>query len=147
MAPKVYVDRAPKGAMSTTANFDGSICGLCNEKIAKGSPIVNHENKWCHEKCVDAKGSTPKPAAKPEPEKQKPTDWEPPEHTAIPKPSEALIDFILQENMLLLQIEAVITKQNKDVGLPINGQQIGMHTREIYLQAKKTNLIKASEIK
>ena len=67
-----------------------------------------------------------------------------------PKLSDAsplLLDFVGTENMLLLQIEKIITDQHKDLGIPINGQQIGMHTREIYLQSKKSNLTKASDIK
>ena len=36
------------------AQFDTSICGLCQQKIAKGSEIVNYKNKWCHKNCVDA---------------------------------------------------------------------------------------------
>lgn len=36
------------------AQFDTSICGLCQQKIAKGIEIKNHKNKWCHKSCVDA---------------------------------------------------------------------------------------------
>jgi len=74
-----------------------------------------------------------------------PTEPEP--TTKLPKPSLVIVDFVNQENMLLLQIEAIITLQHKALGIPLNGQQIGMHTREIYLQSKKTNLTKASNIK
>lgn len=69
-----------------------------------------------------------------------------PAAAAVPAISAALKEFVLSENILIIQIEKVITAQHEELGIPFNGQQIGMHTREIYLQARKTNLIKASNM-
>ena len=73
-------------------------------------------------------------------------DWTPPEHTKLPKPSPTLVDFVQQANLTLLQIEGIITLQHAELGIPFNGQHIGLHTKEIYEGVKKTNLIKASKI-
>ncbi len=135
MAPKIKIDRAPNGAMKS--KYDNSFCTLCKGKIAIGVEITKHDGKWCHDECVKALGSTDTTAAEPKPSA---------EPMKMPPPAPALIDFINQENLTMLQIEAVITLQHKALGIPFNGQQIGMHTREIYLQAKKTNLVKGSQL-
>lgn len=124
--------------MSTKANYDGSVCDLCKVKINKGEEILNHNNGWCHEKCVNAIGPTSPSTVTP---KETSTNKK-----VILDPAPALIDFVYQENKTLLEIEALIKEMHDQLGIPINGQQIGMHTREIYLQAKKTNLIKASKL-
>lgn len=85
------------------------------------------------------------PAVTPPPE-EKPVDWTPPEHVELPKPSPTLIDFVQQANLTLLQIEGIITLQHAELGIPFNGQHIGLHTKEIYEDVKKTNLIKASKM-
>ncbi len=136
--------------MSTTANFDGSICGLCKVKINKGEEIENHGNAWCHTKCVKAQGSASTPTTEyvaPNTPKDDPDRIQDQPKKLILDPAPALVDFVYQENKTLLEIEGIITEQHKQLGIPFNGQQIGMRTREIYLQAKKTNLLKASQIK
>jgi len=140
--------------MSVRAQYDGSFCGLCKEKIPKDTVIGNHNDAWCHQECIDAVGSTPQPGIKPGethgPEQEKPAvpaDWQPPTHANIPELSPALKDFVLYEDEMLIQIENVIEAHHKSLGIAYNGQRIGMHAREIYLQARKTNLVKASEIK
>jgi len=72
---------------------------------------------------------------------------DPANKSSIPKPAPALVDFVQQENLALLQIEGIITLQHADLGIPFNGQQIGMHTREIFQKLLGTNLLKASDIK
>jgi len=94
--------------------------------------------KYC--KVTKAIGAPPREAPPPGQ-----TTIETPKQTIF-DPAPALTDFVYQENKALLEIEAIITEQHKQLGVPYNGQQIGMHTREIYLQAKKTNLLKASQI-
>lgn len=43
------------------AKYDNSICGLCQQKIAKGSEIQKHNEKWCHKDCIDARSKKPNP--------------------------------------------------------------------------------------
>jgi len=52
------------------AQFGTSICGLCQQKIAKGSEIVKFENKWCHQECVLAKEKKQEPIQE-KPKKEK----------------------------------------------------------------------------
>jgi len=71
-----------------------------------------------------------------------------PTGTPLPEISEALRNFVVEEDILLLQIEEVIaTNHLKWTGKGANGQRVGLHVKLIYEQARKTNLIKASNIK
>lgn len=65
----------------------------------------------------------------------------------LPKIPQNLIDFVENEDLLLLWIGQVIELHHTYYGVPINGQKIGLHVKEIYREIKKTNLIKASNLK
>jgi len=65
----------------------------------------------------------------------------------IPTIPDTLKDFVINEDDFLLQIEEVIEENHKSHGLAVNGLRTGMHAKEIYKEAKKTNLTKASDIK
>ena len=49
------------------AQFGTSICGLCKQKIARGSEIEKFNNLWTHKACIDAKE---KPKEKPKNKKE-----------------------------------------------------------------------------
>ena len=68
-------------------------------------------------------------------------------NSKLPKIPQNLKDFVQNEDLLLLEIGQIIEDQHKANGIPINGQKIGLHTKEIYKELKKTNLIKASSLK
>jgi len=70
----------------------------------------------------------------------------PPQPVKIPAISPQLKEFVLSEDILLLQIGDTIEANHKNLGIPINGQKIGLHVKTIYEQARKTNLIKASNL-
>lgn len=65
----------------------------------------------------------------------------------LPTIPDTLKEFVIHEDDFLLQIEEIIENNHKSHGLAVNGQKTGMHVKEIYREAKKTNLIKASDIK
>jgi len=65
----------------------------------------------------------------------------------LPTIPDTLKDFVIHEDDFLLQIGQLIEDNHKLHGITINGQKIGLHVKEIYREAKKTNLIKASDIK
>jgi len=71
----------------------------------------------------------------------------PTEQTKLPIIPDTLKEFVIHEDNFLLQIEEIVENNHKRHGLAINGQKTGMHVKEIYREAKKTNLIKASDIK
>lgn len=68
------------------------------------------------------------------------------ESKKLPKIPETLTDFVIHEDTMLLLIESIVVDHHKLLGVPANGQKIGMHTKEIYREIKKTNLIKASDL-
>ncbi len=74
-------------------------------------------------------------------------DSDPPQPVKIPAINPALKEFVIDEDILLLQISDTIEANHKNLGIPINGQKIGLHTKIIHEAARKTNLIKASDIK
>lgn len=71
----------------------------------------------------------------------------PPQPVKMPAINPALKEFVIDEDILLLQIGDTIEANHKNLGIPINGQKIGLHTKIIHKAARKTNLIKASDIK
>ena len=70
-----------------------------------------------------------------------------PNGSKLPKIPQNLKEFVENEDLLLLEIGQIIEDQHKAYGIPINGQKIGLHVKEIYREIKKTNLIKASDLK
>jgi len=70
-----------------------------------------------------------------------------PNVSELPKIPQNLKEFVENEDLMLLLIGQVIEGQHKAFGIPINGQKIGLHVKEIYREIKKTNLIKASDLK
>jgi hypothetical protein len=123
--------------MSTTANFDGSICGLCKEKINKGTEIENFDNAWCHEKCVKAQGSTDTT-----PPAETPTvtnKVEAPKPQSRPEMNPNLKAFVAEEAIVMLQIQTVC---REILGLGTTGQQLGLWTKEIYRESKKVKFEK-----
>jgi len=70
----------------------------------------------------------------------------PTEQAKLPTVTDALKDYVLGEDNLLLQIGDIVEENHKAQNRTINGQKIGMHTKEIYNQAKKSNFTKASKI-
>ncbi len=65
----------------------------------------------------------------------------------LPTIPDTLKEFVIHEDDFLLQIGEIVENNHKLHGIVINGQRIGLHVKEIYREAKKTNLIKASDIK
>lgn len=69
---------------------------------------------------------------------------------AIPAINENLVDFVTSETMVMLQIEQVVVatmtkfRPNNVESLP--PAKIGMIVKEIYREARKTNLIKATHL-
>jgi len=43
------------------AQYGTSVCGLCKEKIARGSEIEKFNNLWSHKACIDAREKKPGP--------------------------------------------------------------------------------------
>ena len=70
-----------------------------------------------------------------------------PNGAGLPKIPQTLKDFVENEDLMLLLIGQIIENDHKAYGIPINGQKIGLHVKEIYREIKKTNLIKASDLK
>jgi len=70
-----------------------------------------------------------------------------PNGSNLPKIPPILKEFVETEDLLLLWIGQIITDQHKTFGVPINNQEIGSYKKEIYRKLKKTNLIKASDLK
>jgi len=64
----------------------------------------------------------------------------------LPTIPDTLKEFVINEDDFLLQIGQIIEDNHKLHGIAINGQRIGLHVKEIYREAKKTNLIKASKL-
>ena len=65
----------------------------------------------------------------------------------LPKIPQNLKEFVENEDLLLLEIGQIVEDNAKTYGIAVNGQRTGLHVKEIYRQIKKTNLIKASELK
>lgn len=65
----------------------------------------------------------------------------------LPTIPDTLKEFVIHEDDFLLQIGQIIEANHKQHGIVINGQKIGLHVKEIYREAKKTNLVRASDIK
>ena len=65
----------------------------------------------------------------------------------LPKIPQTLKDFVENEDLMLLLIGQIVDDNAKSYGIPANGQRTGLHVKEIYRQIKKTNLIKASDLK
>ena len=76
-----------------------------------------------------------------------PTLSTPTEQSKLSVIPDTLKEFVIHEDDFLLQIGEIIENNHKLHGIGINGQRIGLHVKEIYREAKKTNLIKASNIK
>ncbi len=67
--------------------------------------------------------------------------------SGLPKIPPILKEFVETEDLLLLWIGQIIENQHKAFGIPINDQEIGSYKKEIYRLLKKTNLVKASDLK
>ena len=65
----------------------------------------------------------------------------------LPKIPQNLKEFVENEDLLLLEIGQIVEDNAKSYGIAVNGQRTGLHVKEIYRQIKKTNLIKASDLK
>ena len=70
-----------------------------------------------------------------------------PNGSKLPKIPQNLQTFVENEDLLLLEIGEIIWENHIAYGIDINGQRIGLHVKEIYREIKKTNLIKASDLK
>lgn len=70
-----------------------------------------------------------------------------PNGQGLPKIPPILKEFVETEDLLLLWIGQIIVNQHKTFGIPINDQEIGSYKKEIYRLIKKTNLVKASDLK
>lgn len=68
------------------------------------------------------------------------------ETNKLPQPSEALIHFVNQEDVLILQINEIVRNNAKDMGIPNNDPFVGLRVKEIYRESKKLNLKKASDV-
>lgn len=82
-----------------------------------------------------------------EPHFTSPAVTPPTEQSKLPTIPDTLKEFVIHEDDFLLQIGELVENNHKRHGIGINGQRIGLHTKEIYREAKKTNLIKASDLK
>lgn len=69
-----------------------------------------------------------------------------PNGSTLPKIPPILKEFVENEDLLLLWIGKLIENQHLVFGIPPNEIRVGMHTRAIYDQIKKSNLIKASDL-
>ena len=69
-----------------------------------------------------------------------------PNNSGLPKIPPVLKDFVENEDLLLLWIGKLIENQHLVFGIPPNEIRVGTHTRAIYDQIKKSNLIKASDL-
>ena len=65
----------------------------------------------------------------------------------LPKIPQNLKEFVENEDLLLLEIGQIVEDNAKTYGIAVNGQRTGLHVKEIYREIKKTNLIKASDLK
>ena len=65
----------------------------------------------------------------------------------LPKIPQNLKEFVENEDLLLLEIGQIVEDNAKSYGIAVNGQRTGLHVKEIYRELKKTNLIKASDLK
>jgi len=70
-----------------------------------------------------------------------------PNGSKLPTIPQNLKDFVENEDLMLLLIGETVWENHLAYGVEINGQKIGLHTKEIYRELKKTNLIKASDLK
>jgi hypothetical protein len=114
------------------SKYDNSFCTLCKQKIAVGIEITKHNDKWCHDSCVKAQGSTDaKPAEAPPTESLTPP--------TRPEINPNLKAFVTEEAIVMLQIQEVC---KEILGLGTTGQQLGLWTKEIYRESKKVKFEK-----